>query len=543
MEIQERNCPLTKNPYRPIQISSDGVNECKSNNATLDVHSIRFKDCRVVYPHTITRPLRGYKLDDRKYFDNFIRDLCESGCLIKQFIGDNLKRAFARFALNHASLHPCEYCFQKGSSFKVCDKETKKQLETLKTNKEKLINQIQALEASEESGTKEENLAGLITLLNHVNTAIKELNRKTHVVWPASSANGELRSKAKFLNIVNSLNDLTKDEKKGITGKSILLNLCYFDFVLDIPCEYMHSTCLGVVKRLIEMTFIVGMNRTGKKKLCDPKIFNMLMRMIKVPREFPRRVRELDLSVMKAAEMRNIILFFFPVVIECIPDQPEERKVWLMLAYMIRACCIPSKEFQNINLQFLSSICKAFYNKYENVYSVRNCTYYTHVVGCHLLDMRTHGPLTPTSAFGFENFYGEMRNAFTPGTPSPLKQILTKIYLKRNLSKHTCRPIITYTDYDTSLECNTLIYTYRLQTYHVYKIVEITGDEINCVPLITEEQEFEDTPNIVWENVGVFKFKEEGTETKQIRLNDIAGKIIKINDLLITCPKEILEEK
>ena len=112
--------------------------------------------------------------------------------------------------------------------------------------------------------------------------------------------------------IIQDLANLNHENAKGMVGRSLFLDIRYFNFVSDIPTEYMHSVCLGVVRRLIELTFTVGDTRTRvtTRRLSPPTKYNRLMRDIKVPREFSRRVRQLDLSIIKAQEFRNIVLFF-----------------------------------------------------------------------------------------------------------------------------------------------------------------------------------------------------------------------------------------
>lgn len=80
---------------------------------------------------------------------------------------------------------------------------------------------------------------------------------------------------------------------------------------------------------MLELTFLVGENRTRTttRRRSSPTLFNNLMKFVKVVREFSRRARELDFAVLKAQEMRNIILFFFPVVIQCIEADAKERRL------------------------------------------------------------------------------------------------------------------------------------------------------------------------------------------------------------------------
>lgn len=159
--------------------------------------------------------------------------------------------------------------------------------------------------------------------------------------------------------------------------------------------------------------------------------------------------------------------------------------------------------------------------------------------------MRSHGPLTFTSAFVFENFYGEMRNSFTPGTPSPLKQIMSKILLKRQIEYHSCNAEITFTNYDTELECNNLFYTFIHLKYRFFKIIDIDSenDIMVCKEIEKEEPEFEDTPSLKWEKVGVYVELGELLEIHRVKKTDICGKLIRVKQYLLTCPMNILEEK
>ena len=537
----------------------DGVSECRSNLNTLEVYSTRFCNCDYIYPNTIIRPIGKYKVNHRDFFKLVIENLIDNDCIIKAFIGDNPKRAFARFALMHSSSFPCEYCFAKATTFQLSDEkveERKKQLYDQRLVIQERINSLNQQQEEQDEFTEEdldEEKQTLISIFNGINDSLKDLVKKKHkLVWPASSMNGENRTKEKIIDITNLIEEQGEQNldplvKKGIVGKSPLLELEYFNFVIVIPCEYLHTMCLGVCKKLIILTFNVGIvrPRNTKRKLSNPAKFSSEMCKVKVFKELSRRARSLDFSVMKGQEFRNIMLFFFPIVVECIEPKQEERKVWLLFAFLMRACTVSTKEFQQIDLDLIRTTSEQLYKLYEKLFSELNCSYNTHVVFSHLLDIRAHGPLTLTSAFGFENFYGEMRQCFTPGTTSPLKQIMQSIMLKRSISLHNCKSPITFTSFDTALECNRYIYTYVNHNYHFYKIVSVGEDDEDflCVEIEKIPQKFKETPTLKWGLVGVFKAGKESTEPKFIRKNDVKGKLIKVYDLLITCTNDILREK
>ena len=168
-------------------------------------------------------------------------------------------------------------------------------------------------------------------------------------------------------------------------------------------------------------------------------------------------------------------MHFFPIVVECIEIQAKERRLWLLLAYMIRACVLPNVEFANVCRNMLKEVCEKFYALYEQLFGVKNCTYSVHVIGSHLQKIRGDDSLTESSAFKYENFYSEIRNSFAAGTKSTLKQIFQRTLLKRSLSFHSCSVPIFFKPNDTNMESNNLVYIYKNDQYHMYNCLLYTS--------------------------------------------------------------------
>ena len=319
----------------------------------------------------------------------------------------------------------------------------------------------------------------------------------------------------------------------------------------------MHLVCLGVVKRAVELTFKVGDNRDRitKRKLSPPQLYNELIKAVQVVREFSRRCRNLDFGVMKAGDFRNLILFFWPIVLECIEKKfVKERKMWIHLVYMIRACIIPNQEFRPVKAEDVKSACKKFYKLYEQLFGPTNCTYSVHVTGAHLLDVRGNRPLTFKSAFKFEIFFSEMRHMYQPGTCSTLKQILRNCYVKRLLEHHTCEKTIFYKPEKKPVEGkinhptkenNSLVYIFNEnETITMYKINEIVNDqEFRCNIQGKFALTMEIAPEYNWSQVGVFKIGPISEEQYVINRNEISGKVLKVLGYLITCPNNVLHEQ
>ena len=372
--------------------------------------------------------------------------------------------------------------------------------------------------------------------------------KKSNIVWPKSSMNGPPRTREAITEIIEKLENnipLSIDEAKGIKGRSLLFDLPGFNFVNNVSVEYMHIICLGVVKKCVELTFRVGESRPRitNRKLSLPSQFNVQIFCILVPWEFNRRIRDLDFGVYKAQEFRNLVLFFFPLIINCIEPFAKERNMWLYLAYMIRSCIIPSEEFKQFPLNILDKCTSSFYGLYQQLFGVKNCTYSIHVVGSHLIEMRYHGPLTLTSAFPFEAFYGEMRNSFVPGTPSTLKQIMSNIFIKRVLCDHKCENDIYISVKNTQMECNNLIYTFHQNTYTLYVVKSIQENLLTCQIQETLPCSFRETPTLNWGIIGVFEKGPLLNDEIVIDRKNVKGKVLCVNNLLLTCPRNILLEK
>ena len=529
-----------------LQLSCDGVSENRSTSTSLDVYTICFEKCNTIYPLKIVRPLRKFKLDPKLHLQEVLNDITINGFRIKQFIADNQKRALAKNCQNHASWFPCEYCFAKGIKIALAEstyiKNVKKQHKMI----EDKIRNCENEPDSDEKKTKLENLGYLKEELKKCLDAV--VNKKSNILWPSSTMNSEHRSRRSIEEIVERIENgeqLSKDEAKGVVGQSLLFDLPDFNFIYDVPAEYLHSGCLGVTKRLVQLTFKVGetRQRVTKRKLSSIDQFNRLMSEIKVLHEFSRIARELDFAVFKGQEFRNLALFFFPLVLECIDPGEKERHLWLNLAYMMRSAVIPSNEYWNISENVVRQCCLTFYELFEKLMGPHNCTYNLHVLCCHLLEIRTHGPLTETSAFKFESFYSELRRSFVPGTVSPTKQIMKNVLLKRIVSSHNCENNIFISNYDTDLECNSIVYTYVRNEYNIYKVNDINEDVMNCNRIGKYPATFEETPEIDWSTVGVFRKGGQCSEPIEVAHSEISGKVISVGKYLLTCPKNVLQEK
>ena len=500
----------------------------------------------MVYPIRIVKPLKKIQIDQNEQLAKVLADIHENGCIIDEYIGDKPKRSNAKCILGHSSWFPCEYCYAKGTRVNVNSNDDKKKREGLQMQKDIIKEKIESIKHKSHNSSQMLRLKNLEKKLTIEENKLKP--KKTNIVWPKTTMDCEPRTKESLREIIEKLENnqpMTQDESKGVTGRSLLFDIPYFDYITDAPVEYLHGVCLGQVKKCVELTFKVGetRSRVTKRKLSLPSQFNSQIHNVKVFREFNRRIRDLDFSVYKGQEFRNLLLFFFPLILNCIEPNNKERHMWLYLTYMIKACVVPKEEFTPLDLGIIERCTKQFYSLYQQLFGVRNCTYTIHTVSSHLIVMRYKGPLTETSAFPFESFYSELRNSFVPGTPSTLKQILENVLIKRVITHHQCANDIYISEKETAMEANNLIYCYRHMEYTVYKVMSVDSDMLSCYLYETLPCSFIETPELPWNMIGVFKKGMIVEENVIIMKKDVKGKVIAVEDLLITCPLNVLREK
>ena len=532
---------------RTLQLSCDGVSECLSTSVTLDVYSVKFEGCKNVYPLRIIRPLKKFNIDQMHQLKQVLTDLRKNNCKISQFIADNPKRSNARNCLCFSSWYPCEYCFSKGVKIVTTSIESKKKKESIKMQKEIVSEKIESVL---QHGSR--NSSQILKLKNIEKKLIAEEKSikptKSNIVWPKSTMDGPPRTTQEINDITDRIEngeDMTIDDRKGIIGRSLFSDIPGFNLVSDMPVDYLHCGCLGVIKRCVELTFRVGENRprVTNRKLSLPSQFNEQIGCVKGVREYNRRIRELDFSVYKGQEFRNLALFYFPLILNCIEPNHKERHMWLYLSFMLKACVLSIEEFRPFPLPLLDRCTKAFYGLYEQLFGPKNCTYNTHVFSSHLIEMRYHGPLTSTSAFPFESFYGEMRNSFVPGTQSPLKQIMQNILIKRAINDHKCQNDIYISPKESPKEANNMIYCFERSEFFIYKVQSIEGNSLICLPQGKSNCSFQEIPNLPWNLIGVFQKGKISIEPVVIRRENVKGKVIEVENLLITCPNDVLREK
>ena len=93
------------------------------------------------------------------------------------------------------------------------------------------------------------------------------------------------------------------------------------------------------------------------------------------------------------------------------------------------------------------------------------------------------------------------------------------------------------------MQSDSLVYTYVNDNVNMFKVTDIIDEELICQPQGKFMADFSETPELNWASVGVFKKGAASTQTVKVKQDEIAGKVLRVGSYLITCPKNILQEK
>lgn len=285
------------------------------------------------------RPCEKYRYDEQVELRNVLDDINDNVVVIDCAVCDSPKRCTLACKKAHSAKNACEYCENCAVTCIDYNKKARavieKKYQDMESNLTLQLAQLEANQDTENEENEETNnfRQKLLSLNEQKENELKKAGRK-QLTWPSSTMTGNLRTLEGIEEIVSEIErdpNIVKNNPdfcKGIKGRSHLLQQPHYNLITDTTVEYMHSFCIGVVKRLVSLTFTVGENRdrVTKRKLSKPKLYNDQVKKIQVHREISRRCRNLDFGVMRAAEFRNISLFFFPVVLNCIEDEYRKKK-------------------------------------------------------------------------------------------------------------------------------------------------------------------------------------------------------------------------
>ncbi|KAK5638535.1 hypothetical protein RI129_012830 [Pyrocoelia pectoralis] len=209
------------------------------------------------------------------------------------------------------------------------------------------------------------------------------------------------------------------------TGISPLTQL-NIGMVSLFPIDYMHSVCLGVMKKLLT-SWVSGYPIHVR---LDSRSVNSISTQLKhlglfVPYEFNRKPRSLsELPRYKATEFRTFLLYTGPIVLNKIIDVALYEH--FMLLHVAATVLLSKRHLSNLGCDFVQTLMNKFIKYCKLTYGLEYLVYNVHTLTHLSEEANIYGPLDTVSAFPFENYLGEMKR-FIRSPNKPLEQLCQRL--------------------------------------------------------------------------------------------------------------------
>jgi len=202
---------------------------------------------------------------------------------------------------------------------------------------------------------------------------------------------------------------ITYSDQLFHTGVTILSEISSFDVVLSTPFYYMHSVCIGLMKKLL--LFWTGIHKHHQSlpsnliSVLDEKLTSLSSY---IPQEFQRKPNSnsrrhplRDTNRWKATELRECLLYTGIMIFrEILSKQVYEHFLELSFAIRILLASNINETYVIYAEKLLKHFVSTFACLYGEMYMSHNVHSVLHLVG----DVKKYGSLNNFSAFPFESF-------------------------------------------------------------------------------------------------------------------------------------------
>lgn len=201
-----------------------------------------------------------------------------------------------------------------------------------------------------------------------------------------------------------------------------LLDLPNFNVVERFSLDYMHLTCLGVMRKLL----FLWMNGPLSVRLSSSKIkqISSNLRFIKeyIPIEFCRKPRSLvEVNRWKATEFRQLLIYTGPLVFKDILS----KKCYTNFMCLHIAMVILISPHLSKYLEFAQNLLNCFVKSFQIIYGKHLISHNIHGLLHLCQDYKLFGPLDNVSCFLFENFMKNFKMMLRKHE-KPLEQIVKR---------------------------------------------------------------------------------------------------------------------
>ncbi|CAI6355527.1 unnamed protein product [Macrosiphum euphorbiae] len=208
---------------------------------------------------------------------------------------------------------------------------------------------------------------------------------------------------------------------------SILTELPEIDMVYSFSLDYMHLTCLGVVKKLIMLWLGNIKGSPISVRLQNRKVQeiseNLLFLRSSMTSDFSRFPRGLnEMPRWKATEFRLFLLYTGPIVLKDILNN-ECYLHFMYLHICFRILLVKNSSDELVN--FVEKLLSYFVQKFGIIYGQKFISHNVHGLLHIVDDYKKFGPLDRLSCFPFENYMKSLKKMVRKHQ-KPLEQVINR---------------------------------------------------------------------------------------------------------------------
>ncbi|XP_060872826.1 uncharacterized protein LOC132946776 [Metopolophium dirhodum] len=301
----------------------------------------------------------------------------------------------------------------------------------------------------------------------------------------------------------------THEEYHVTESVSILTELPEVDMVYSFSLDYMHLTCLGVVKKLIMLWLGNIKGSPISVRLQNRKVQeisgNLLFLKSSMTSDFSRFPRGLnEVPRWKATEFRLFLLYIGPIVLKDILNN-ECYLHFMCLHICFRILLVKNSSDELVG--FVEKLLSYFVQKFGIIYGQKFMSHNVHGLLHIVDDYKKFGPLDESSCFPFENYMKSLKKMVRKHQ-KPLEQVIKRYqeflefsnkppisnllpYSIEYKKPHNNGPIlgnvtsqfqIVIVNYDVKIKTNSITDCYigfsKEGILHIYKVLNICCNHI-----------------------------------------------------------------
>ncbi|CAI6372951.1 unnamed protein product [Macrosiphum euphorbiae] len=217
------------------------------------------------------------------------------------------------------------------------------------------------------------------------------------------------------------------------TGHSILQQIPNLGLVTDVPLDYMHLICLGVVKKLLVNTWCFGRPPHKLQSSTVEKISETLLSLVRyIPHEFVRKPRHIkEAKRFKATEFRQFLLYTGIIVLK---NNLDKNKYEHFLTLHVAIRILSSDVLMKTMTDYAEELLKHFVLSSKLIYSPKILSHNFHNLLHITDDARKFGNLNLFSNFSSENYLQKIKKLLRTHN-NVLSQIVHRLSEENNLHK------------------------------------------------------------------------------------------------------------